>query len=64
MGQITIEIKDDNGNVIGKKTYELSKVQTLSEIELEVEKLRKLLLPEITKELFESAQLEYKKKVN
>ncbi len=64
MGQITIEIKDDNGNVIGKKIYELSKVQTLSEIELEVEKLRKLLLPEITKELFESAQLEYKEKVN
>lgn len=61
MGQLTIEIKDDNGKVIGKKTYELSEGQTLSAIESEVEKLRKSLLPDITKDLFEAAQLEYKK---
>lgn len=62
MGQITISIKDDAGKVIGEKTYDLNKVQTISEIEAEVEKLRKSLLPDITKELFEEAQSEYKKK--
>lgn len=62
MGQITISIKNDAGKVIGEKTYDLDKVKTIAEIESEVEKLRKSLLPDITKELFEEAQSEYKKK--
>lgn len=62
MGQITISIKNEEGKVIGEKTYDLNKVQTISEIEAEVEKLRKSLLPDISKELFEEAQSEYKKK--
>ena len=62
MGQITISIKNDEGKVIGEKSYDLNQVRTLSEIEAEVEKLRKSLLPDLTKELFEEAQSEYKKK--
>jgi len=62
MGQITISIRNDDGKVIGEKTYDLNKVQTISEIEAEVEKLRKSLLPDLSKQLFEEAQSEYKKK--
>ena len=62
MGRIIISIENDEGKIIGKKTYDLNKVQTMSEIEAEVEKLRKSLLPDISKELFEEAQSEYKKK--
>lgn len=62
MGRIIISIENDEGKIIGKKTYDLNKVQTISEIEAEVEKLRKSLLPDISKELFEEAQSEYKKK--
>lgn len=44
MVQVTIEIKDDSGNVLKVKHYELSEIQSLSDIEKEVEVLKNKLL--------------------
>lgn len=62
MAKVTIEIKDDNGKVLKVKHYELSSMKNLSDIENEVEILRKKLLPNLTKDLFEQTQKAYKKK--
>lgn len=62
MAKVTIEIKDDNGKVLKVKHYELSSMKNLSDIENEVEILRKKLLPNLTKDLFEQTQEAYKKK--
>ena len=61
MAKIEIKIKDDQGKTISKlKSIELELGnKTIYEIEREVEKLKKEMLPEISKQLMISSQKEF-----
>ena len=63
MAKITIQIADDQGNLLKEQSYELgSHLSTIDLIESSVEKLRTDLLPEVTKTLLVDQQEGYKKK--
>ena len=57
MATIEVTLRDEQGNVIGSRTYpmELGQ-QTLHEIEGEVERFKQQALPEIEQTLLEQAQ--------
>lgn len=63
MAKITLQLEDDNGNLLKEQTYELgSNLSSIDLIETSVEKLRVDLLPEISNELLVHQQECYKKK--
>lgn len=63
MASIKLILTDDNGTEIGVHSYTLgSELTTLSQIEEIVESTRPQLLCDITHDLLEKAQSEYKKK--
>lgn len=62
MAQAKIIITNDEGMIIGTHEYQLQKeMSKLSEMEMEIERLRPQMLGDITKDLLENEQEIYEK---
>ncbi len=65
MAQVKVTVTDNDGKVIGVHDYRLEEqLNTLSKMEVSIERLRPQMLSDITKDLLEEEQKSFKKKLH